>query len=237
MKLLLISLQSNAYVTGLKYIASNARAECHDVRILFLPGYLEKELDPEIKGFINEYNPDLIGISLMSIEYYPAKNLTLLIKKMIDIPIVWGGVHAIIQPDECIQYADFVCTGEGEEAVVRLLEHLGKDGVRTAPDIPGIWVNHKGEIIKYPDAEPVGNLDVLPQQEYLPEYFYGLHENRIYNLILPRMKRYSVTMPFMVEHATCLYQQGAVPSSAPIVEIQRLSRSTGKRSGKGQLIM
>jgi radical SAM superfamily enzyme YgiQ (UPF0313 family) len=42
-------------------------------------------------------------------------------------------------------------------------------------------VNHKGEIIKYPDAEPVGNLDVLPQQEYLPEYFYGLHENRIYN--------------------------------------------------------
>jgi radical SAM superfamily enzyme YgiQ (UPF0313 family) len=229
MKLLLISLQSNAYVTGLKYIASNARAEGYDVRILFLPGYLEKELSPPIIEFIHEFNPDLIGISLMSIEYYPAKNLTLLIKKMIDIPIVWGGVHAIIQPDECIQYADFVCTGEGEEAIVRLLEHLGKDGVKTEPDIPGIWVNHKGEIIKYPDAEPVGNLDVLPQQEYLPEYFYGLHENRIYN--------FSVTMPFMVEHATCLYQHGAVPSSAPIAEIQRSSRSTGERSGKGQLIM
>ncbi len=33
MKLLLISLQSNACVTGLKYIAANARANGHDARI------------------------------------------------------------------------------------------------------------------------------------------------------------------------------------------------------------
>ena len=28
--------------------------------------------------------------------------------------IIWGGIHAIIQPEDAIKHADAVCTGEGE---------------------------------------------------------------------------------------------------------------------------
>ena len=62
-------------------MAANARAHGHDVKILFLPGYLESTLDPAIAEFISGFSPDLIGISLMSIEFYPAKNLTRLLKE------------------------------------------------------------------------------------------------------------------------------------------------------------
>ena len=86
MKCLLISLQSNAYVTGLKYIAANLLDKGHDARILLLPGYLEQNLDPAIENFIKDYNPDLIGIGLMSIEYYPAKNVTRLLREKFKIP-------------------------------------------------------------------------------------------------------------------------------------------------------
>ncbi|MCK5504123.1 MAG: cobalamin-dependent protein, partial [Thermodesulfovibrionia bacterium] len=86
MKCLLISLQSNAYVAGLKYIAANLLDNGHDVRILYLPGYLEPTLDPAIEDFIRDYSPDLIGISLMSIEFYPAKNITLLLREKFQIP-------------------------------------------------------------------------------------------------------------------------------------------------------
>ncbi len=128
MKCLLISLQSNAYVTGLKYIAANVRDSGHDVKILLLPGYLDTFLDPAIENFINSYNPDLIGIGLMSIEFYPAKNLTRLLREKFSVPIIWGGVHAVISPEECLKYADYVCCGEGERAVVLLLEHLRDKG-------------------------------------------------------------------------------------------------------------
>ena len=93
MKCLLISLQSNAYVTGLKYIAANILHEGHDARILYLPGYLESSLNPAIEDFIRDYDPDLIGISLMSIEYYPSKNLSRFLKDKFQIPVIWGGVH------------------------------------------------------------------------------------------------------------------------------------------------
>ena len=181
MKLLLISMQSNAYITGLKYVAANARAHGHDVKILFLPGYLESTLSPAIAEFISGFNPDLIGISLMSIEFYPAKNLSRLLKERFDIPIIWGGVHAIIKPEECIKYADYVCAGEGEHAIVSLLEHLKNKGRGIPPEIPGVWVNHNGDIIQQAVAQPEMNLDSLPFQEYLPDYFYGFHNNRIYN--------------------------------------------------------
>ncbi|UCH79616.1 MAG: cobalamin-dependent protein, partial [Nitrospiraceae bacterium] len=98
MRVLLISLQTNSYLTGLKYIASNVIAHGHDARILFLPGYMEERLSPEIKRFINDYAPDLIGIGLMSIEYYPSRNITDLLKESFAIPLIWGGVHAIMSP-------------------------------------------------------------------------------------------------------------------------------------------
>jgi anaerobic magnesium-protoporphyrin IX monomethyl ester cyclase len=151
------------------------------VRILFLPGYLESTLNPAIAEFISNFNPDLIGISLMSIEYYPAKNLSRLLKEKFDVPIIWGGVHAIIKPEECIRYADYVCIGEGEHAIVSLLEHLKNHGRDIPPEIQGIWVNMREDIIKQPIAQPEMNLDSLPFQEYLPDYFYGYHNKKIYN--------------------------------------------------------
>ncbi|RJQ53844.1 MAG: radical SAM protein [Nitrospiraceae bacterium] len=181
MKCLLISLQSNAYVAGLKYIAANVLDKGHDARILLLPGYLEPALNPAIEDFIRDYDPDLIGISLMALEFYPAKNLTRLLKEKFQVPVIWGGVHATTNPDDCIKYADYICHGEGEKVVVSILDHLRDKGKEAIPEIPGTWVRHNGKTIKQPDSPPETDLDKLPFQEYLPEYYYGLHNNMIYN--------------------------------------------------------
>lgn len=218
MKCLLISLQSNAYVTGLKYIAANVIKSGHDARILLLPGYLESRLNPSIIEFIKDYNPDLIGIGLMSIEFYPAKNLTRLLKAEFDIPIIWGGVHAIINPDECLRYADYICYGEGEKTVVLLLEHLEKNGKDIIPEIPNIWVNKDGRIIKNPMAHPETDLDSLPLQEYLPDYLYGFHKDKVYNLSRnPRLFRryalYGGTCHMMITTRGCPFFCGYCANS------------------------
>jgi len=213
MKLLLISLQSNASLIGLKYIAASARAYGHDVRILLLPGYLEKTLHPAIEDFIHEYNPDLIGIGLMSIEFYPAKNITRLLKERFQVPIIWGGVHVILKPDECIKYADYICCGEGEWAVVSLLEHLKNKGRDAIADIPNIWASSQGPIINDAKILPETNLDSLPPLEYLPNYFYGFHRGRIYNFALnPRLFRkyslYGGTCHMMITTRGCPFYCG-----------------------------
>lgn len=219
MKLLLISLQSNTYITGLKYVAANARAHGHDVNILLLPGYLESSLSPAIEEFIRDYNPDLIGFGLMSIEFYPVKNITGHIKEKFGVPIVWGGVHAILKPDECIKYADYVCTGEGEHLILSLLEHLRKHDKDLAPEIPGIWTNINGEIKKQPAAKYEKDLDNLPLQEYLPEYFYGFHRNNIYNLsenqrLFRKYSLYGGTCHMMVTSRGCPFKCSYCGNSA-----------------------
>jgi len=181
MKCLLISLQSNANVNAAKYIAANVRDKGHDARILLLPGYLEPNLSPAVEAFIRDYDPDLIGISLMSFEFFPAKNLTRLLKQKFQIPIIWGGVHPTMRPDDCLKYADYVCIGEGENVVVTLLEHIRDKGKSVLPDIPNVWVNDNGSIITTPINPPEENLDSLPFQEYLPDYFYVFHKDKIYN--------------------------------------------------------
>jgi radical SAM superfamily enzyme YgiQ (UPF0313 family) len=218
MKLLLISLQSNAYVTGLKYVAANVRVNGYDARILLLPGYLERTLNPSIEQFIRDYNPDLIGIGLMSIEFYPAKNITWLLRKKFNIPIIWGGIHAIISPDECVKYADYVCCGEGEKVIVSLMEHLRDKGREIPPQLPNIWVNNNGHIIKNPLSPPETNLDSLPFPGYLPEYFYGFHKNKIYNFKEnPRLFRkyalYGGTCHMMITTRGCPFNCGYCANS------------------------
>lgn len=208
MKCLLISPQTNAYVTGLKYIAANVRDKGHDARILLLPAYLEETLHPTIEDFIVEYNPDLIGISLMSIEFYSARNLTRLLRERFQIPIIWGGVHVSTYPEECIKYADYVCRGEGESTVVSLLEHLRNNGKEVLPDIPNIWVRYNGRIIKQSSASLETNLDSLPFQEYLPDYYYGFHKGKIYNFaknphLFRRYALYGGTCHMMITTRGC----------------------------------
>jgi len=219
MKCLLISLQSNAYVTGLKYIGANVRDKGHDARILLLPGYLEPTLHPEIVNFIRDYNPDLIGISLMAIEFYPAKNLTRLLRENFQVPIIWGGVQVTVAPDNCIKYADYICVGEGEKVVVSLLDHLDGKNRELVPDIPGIWVRHKGEIIKQPDRPLEMDLDSLPFQEYLPGYYYVFHNNKIYNFsqhpkLFRRYALYGGTCHLMMTTRGCPFNCGYCANSS-----------------------
>jgi radical SAM superfamily enzyme YgiQ (UPF0313 family) len=207
MKCLLISLQSNAYVTGIKYISASILSRGHDARILLMPGYLEKTLDEATEKFIEEYDPDLIGIGLMSIEFYPAKNLTRLLRDRFDKPIIWGGVHAIIRWKECLEFADYVCIGEGESAIVSLLEHLKEKGRGVDPEIHNI-VAGNSPAAGIANAVAERNLDSLPLQEYLPNCFFGLHDGKIVNFsqnpgIFRRYALYGGTCHMMITTRGC----------------------------------
>jgi radical SAM superfamily enzyme YgiQ (UPF0313 family) len=111
---------------------------------------------------IRELEPDLIGFTLLSMHVPTTERVTRRVKSEFPaIPIIWGGIHVIACPEECIRHADIICTGEGEHC----LPELADDPRRT--DIKGFWFKDKdGHIIKNEPLPLNTNLDELPFASY-----------------------------------------------------------------------
>ncbi|MBC8232564.1 radical SAM protein [bacterium] len=117
---------------GLGYIG--AALEKHGCEVTIIDGgapYAEYDLEPMVDEIVR-YEPDFIGLTLtVSFALYTYRLISEL-KKRLDVPIIVGGPHATILPEEPIQHgADIVCRGEGEQCIVELVDYFnGKVGVR-----------------------------------------------------------------------------------------------------------
>lgn len=87
--------------------------------------------------------------------------------------IVWGGIHAIIEPEDAILHADAVCTGEGEFAFEKFLDAF-KAG-RPFFDTPSFWFNTPDGVRKNLNLPlmTAEEMDALPIPLYQDgEYIY-----------------------------------------------------------------
>lgn len=124
----------------------------------------KKDLDLLI-GLLKELEVRIVGISLTSTTFQTAKAITLGIKKYLDVPVVWGGIHAIISPEECIRYVDIVCIGEGEIPMLELAEKLRHN--EPISGIKNLWIKKKNGIEKNEMAPLIENLDDLPFPDFV----------------------------------------------------------------------
>ena len=122
-----------------------------------LPTEHEKKL---LIDLIKDINPDLIGISIRSTFFPVAKDITVRLKSNFDTPVIWGGVHPTICPEECIEFADIVCIGEGENPVVELASKLKSN--ENITNIKGLWIKKNNTIIKNELPNLLEDLDSLP---------------------------------------------------------------------------
>lgn len=167
MNILLISLQKNFDTIGLKYIHSYLLANGYNSNILYFPHFSPRYSLKNINQFISELNPQLIGISLMSVEYLRAKTLTNYFKKEFSsIPIIWGGIHPTTDYESCLDYADAVCIGEGEKVIVEILKKIEK--AEDCFNVKGVYFKKDGNIIKNPLEPLIEDLDALPFIEHKP---------------------------------------------------------------------
>lgn len=126
---------------GIEYLSSVLKKSGHKVELIFDPAlfcdkhylnvdFLAKLFDSRKKIIkrVLESRPDLIGFSVFTHNYKWALSIASLIKKEIDIPIIFGGVHPTILPEDVIanNSVDMICIGEGEEALLELMDNFGK---------------------------------------------------------------------------------------------------------------
>jgi radical SAM superfamily enzyme YgiQ (UPF0313 family) len=140
------------------YIKSNPRA-------VDAMGDLNENDIEVFLGNIKNLNPDLVGFSLKSPIFHMGKYITKKIKTLLpNVKIIWGGVHPSLLPEESIKYSDFVCVGEGEEAILELVEKLSNG--EKGNDVQNIWAKEKDFIYKSSQRPIVKDLDTLPLPKF-----------------------------------------------------------------------
>ncbi len=101
---------------------------------------------------IASYKPDIICVSLVERNFYPAKQLL----EGVKIPILAGGIMPTIAPDFVVDedWVDLICVGEGEQSIV---EFLDKWDIKTK----NIWSKELANSLR-----PLIDLNQVPEQDW-----------------------------------------------------------------------
>ncbi|HBU69420.1 MAG TPA: hypothetical protein DEE98_03445 [Elusimicrobia bacterium] len=153
---------------GVRHISSYLKSKGEECKIIFLVkkhGQLETEKElKEIENFVTKINPDVIGVSLMSNHYLRAVKITKDLKRYYSRPVVWGGIHPTIRPEECLNWADLVFIGEAEHSFFEFYQEH-KNGVQNHKT-KGIVYKKEGKILNNGIYPLCGDLNSLPFCDY-----------------------------------------------------------------------
>jgi len=89
---------------------------------------------------------------------------------VLQAPIVWGGIYATQNPHECLKYTDYICIGEGDEAILEFADKLSMK--KLTNDIQNFWINSSTGIKKNKIRQLVKDIDKLPFEDYNFENHY-----------------------------------------------------------------
>ncbi|MFH1386561.1 MAG: radical SAM protein [bacterium] len=209
MKISLISPYTNISAYGLRSISACLKNDGHEVSMIFLPNKYDKKYEEVVLSELVELVKDaeLIGISLMTNHFDNVVQLTKRLKVAINAPIIWGGIHPTIRPEECLNCVDIVCVGEGEESFLELVKKMqvGEDYYK----VLGLWFKKDGEIIKNKLRSLQQNLDAIPFQDYEIETHYILVNGHIQKMdkeiLSNQLKRDYSTQPTRGCPFSCTY--------------------------------
>lgn len=145
---------------GVEILSAVLKQNGHVVDLLLDPGlgkhyYLKV---PLLNAFINDslllkkaiaFKPDLIAMSIVTNNFLHFREFGLKLKKVMNVPIVVGGIHPTSLPDEVIKetWVDILCIGDGEEAMLELVEKTEKK--QDITNINNLWVkDSNGKVFK-----------------------------------------------------------------------------------------
>ncbi len=151
---------------GVGYLSSFLKIHGHETGLLNINDKLGYDFDMErILMDVREFDPDLIGFSVVTNQYSYTQRIAAGLRKFISAPLAIGGVHATMAPRKTLESGlfDFLCVGEGEEAMIELADALENGGDVTR--IRNIWVHDNGKIYSNP-VRPFISLERIPPIDY-----------------------------------------------------------------------
>lgn len=150
---------------GISSMAAVLKQKGFSTSLYLIDMFKEAEATARLEEAIRRENPTLIAFSIVSNYWTYMRGCLDLVKKITDLPVVVGGWHATLAPEVVMEHpsVDFICIGEGEYALLDLMERLADNSDTSA--IPNIWVKRNGRIIRNPLRPLIADLDRLPEPD------------------------------------------------------------------------
>lgn len=165
------------YSPCIRTLSSYLKQHGHQVRMIFLPadnyttrfqpGYI-KQMQQSLVDEMTELvaDCDLVGVSFLTSMFDVAVQATRAVQKRFpDKRVLWGGFHPTTMPQQALEFVDMVCVGEGEHALLELVERMeaGKDFY----DVRNFWFRKpNGKVVGNPHRPLVQDLDTMPYQDF-----------------------------------------------------------------------
>jgi radical SAM superfamily enzyme YgiQ (UPF0313 family) len=156
---------------GPGFLAAMLRTHGHEGAFLRLGIHMGL---PDILAALRDEAPDLIGISATTRQWLRARELLAELRRASNIPTILGGLHATFAPEEVLKSPgiDYVCLGEGETALIELVEALAAGGDTTA--IKNIWARGMPRPPIRPPIEPIDSIP-FAARDLLDERYGVVH--------------------------------------------------------------
>jgi radical SAM superfamily enzyme YgiQ (UPF0313 family) len=151
---------------GLAFLSAALKEHGHETRLLNINEKLGFPLDlPRIQAEVKAYVPDLVGFSVVTPQYAGSQRVAEAVREVTDAPILCGGIHATMAPEEILEDAcwDIACVGECEEALVELADRL--EAGRSWADVRNLVFREDGRVVRNP-VRPFAPLGTLPKKDY-----------------------------------------------------------------------
>lgn len=160
---------------GIEYLSAYLKKQGHQTQLILDPLLFENYYTLSSKPLnkilsyrniilseIANAKPGLVCISCVSDYFNWAAKIAEDIKTALGVPIVFGGPHPTAVPENVIKhpFIDFVIIGEGEEALLELVNCLESSG--ETDNIRNLCYKIDSRIIKNPLRPLISDLDLLP---------------------------------------------------------------------------
>lgn len=203
MKVSLISPYPDITNYGLRSISSTLRAAGHQTQVISMPDFAGDGESVHVKMSEERYSPqvidqmlelvsksDMVGVTLMTHYFDSAKQITKVIQEKLGKPVIWGGFHSSVRPDECASQAEYVAVGDAEDLMLQLCERL-ENGDRTKlHDIKSLVWRKGSEVVRNAPGSLEQELDRYPAPDFSRDDHHILFEGRLAPVTKDLLRRY-----------------------------------------------
>jgi len=176
---------------GIGYLMSMLKHHGHEVDLVFEPGLDDNGWLrlPPLAWFNREdalmeraraFKPDLVAVGSPTNLWPHASRAAERLKRELGVPLVVGGHHAQGMPEYIINhpYVDIVCTGEGELALLELVDRMQRG--ESYLDVPTMWVKDSDGVVHRNEIGLLENdLDRFPYPEKQLWREYGVFKDNL----------------------------------------------------------
>lgn len=203
MKISLVSPYPDITNYGLRTLSSVLRAAGHATQVICMPDFAGDGESVHIRMSEERYSPevidqmievmrgaDMVGITLMTHYFDTAKQITRAVKERLGIPVIWGGFHPSVRPDECIAHADYVAVGDAEDLILQLAERLSNGQGDRLHDIKSLIWRNGDQVVRNQIGSLEQDLDQYPAPDFSRDDHWVLFEGSLMPVTKDLLRRY-----------------------------------------------